>query len=1093
MAPPDSRPEPGVLVRAAVSIPAGPGAALQVFLAKCPEGTNVHQHIATIAHERLLDTLATADASVGFADDLEYLNFVELALVARLHAYACKLGSLANVFLQEILAAKTPTAEITAALNDLYDVFAALTAEKLFKTERVPLALQLCSELSLSPVETRGFIFLLICHGGVEFLTKDVRPTAALMAKFSGMSSHEFVHFLGEERVHFKQGLLGSTDAQRTKRVFTQSAMKMPEEVVAVLYRVKLTETGFLKLDKTSLAELVQKEGLVEGGGVFATAGAGEDGEDEGMEEEEEEDEEADDAEDAAAPARKKRKVQHIDPEAAPAEAAAASTAPTPVTEASPPPSGSPIPTAKLPEGAKQEDGVLPVWVPTRPPQEPTAPVTVADAGPYKDDLDYLDDVFKLLATQIRIRTTESDMKDEDPDAMQFTAPKSKQESQLRELKGRERMLKLRIERRMVKTRASPDHALPMMEALQQKRKFTNFEKMVLLLLVGNIMSHDILIAANGKYVMRGDAQRECTVGFVLYVLCESLEERVVRRKVFYKSANLLKDGLLTVTSKTYGASDLMECTVDIDRRMVDSLMGLSTEFSEIVDGSHLYSSKIPMDHVVLPSEHKDKILSTITNYDAFQRCKKRVGLDDIVSYGTGLVLLFYGPSGTGKTMLANAIARSMGRKVLLVSFQSQRARPDPGSLRFVFREAKLNDAIVFFDECDSFFESRENNPVLPSVLQELEKYNGIMILATNKAHSLDEAMNRRITLAIEFHPPDHQMRCQIWKQHMPPSLRVSDNVDWAALATDYELTGGLIKNAILTSIAQAVARENGSDNPSLRMEDLVTGAKTQLRSFFNKDLNAPNQVIPKRSFRDCIFDTNTRRKLEDVVKRYKGSKHCQTLWSFGQSEVADYNTITVLYGPSGVGKSLAAEAISYECGCVARVFNMMRAPEDYEQIFEQAAQAGAIVVFDEAQHLLDHSDRSRQLLGLMQYHAKKATRPVIFIVRTDDGERSIDPHSAGLTGPHVTIRIAPPSKAQRMQHWKRAFPKDTPVDESIDFEAIAQRDMSPGAIRNAVYFAACEASMQPPTERVVTSAILDDAIQEVKRLSRPRAESLYV
>eukprot|EP01060_Flectonema_neradi_P030007 TRINITY_DN4270_c0_g1_i4.p1 TRINITY_DN4270_c0_g1~~TRINITY_DN4270_c0_g1_i4.p1 ORF type:complete len:964 (+),score=170.94 TRINITY_DN4270_c0_g1_i4:493-3384(+) len=958
---------------------------------------------------------------------------------------------------------EVPLKLLTAAMEYLFIIISSILYHRLKATQKTPVVLRLCKELQFAPCETRAFVFLLVCHGGVDFRTfTDVRPTASSMAKFAGMNSHEFVNFLGEERTHFKQGLLGSTDS-RTKRVSTQSVLKIPEEVVSSLYLVKLTETAFLKLDKTSLADIVRDEGLIEAGFEDLELVEGDDG---SSHEEEEADAEDD----------KKRKASGR---------------------------SSPIKVRKVEEEETEKvigtltdnnfEPVLPVWNPdsTVGVLAPTSGLTISiDTGPYTHDLQYLDDVFKLLATTIRLRTTESDLKDDDPEML--VTPKSKQEAQLRELKGRERMLKLRIEKRMMKTKAAGGQ-LPRMEALQRKRGFSNFEKMVLLLLVGNIMSHDVLIAANGKYVMRGDTQRDCTVGYLLYVLCDSLEERVQRRSVFYKAAPLLKDGLLTVTSKSYGASDLMECTVDIDRRMVDSLMGLDTEFSEIVEGSHLYTAKVPLDNVVIPLEQKQSILNHITNYDAFQRCKRKIGFEEVVSYGTGLVILFYGPSGTGKTMLANAIAHKMEKKVLLVSLQQIRSSgKSPELLRFVFREAKLSNAVVFFDECDSLFESRESNPAIAALLQELEHYQGIMILATNKAHALDEAMNRRITLTMEFRAPDHQMRCEIWKKHIPPQLRVSDSVDWASLATDYELSGGLIKNALLTAISHAVSRENGNDNPMLKTEDLVLGAKTQLRSFFNKDLNQPHQLIPKRSIDDCIFDKSTRDKLIQVIQLYKGKRHIQSNWGFSDTLFGDMNCTILLYGPSGVGKSLAAEAIAYECGHVVRTLNIktLRKGHGIDQVFEQVSQSGALLVIDEAQDLLNHSDESKEMLHILHYHAKKCARPVLIIARTEK-EVTLDPVSAGLEA-FLSIKISYPTQPLRLQHWKKAFPSDTPLDASLSFDAASEKSLSPGAIKSAAFFAACRASMLPPARRVVTQAILNEALGDIERLTHRRLPSMY-
>eukprot|EP01065_Artemidia_motanka_P032128 TRINITY_DN39178_c0_g1_i1.p1 TRINITY_DN39178_c0_g1~~TRINITY_DN39178_c0_g1_i1.p1 ORF type:complete len:1090 (+),score=351.82 TRINITY_DN39178_c0_g1_i1:50-3319(+) len=1036
--------------------------------------------IELLLHSKAVETLQTADPDSPFADDLEFLTVLEYCYILQYQWYGLKAGSLGAFALREFTRLELRAAELLAIVAFCRDCLYTLADLRLHKTRKTPLALVLCEKLQLTRSETRAFLFVLINHGGVQVRTfTDARSSIASTAKFAGLNSFELLSFVGEERKHFKQGLVGVSHTDNKSRS-PQSLLKVPQEVVAALYGVKLTETEFLKLDKTSLEDLVQEEGLVCMGDMQ--------GPDDDEAEEMEEDVTSVDQDHVEPPAkrRRSRSPPRVKPDAAsPAAAAAPAARPSP-----------PVPTpatasATPPPDEEAAETVLPQWSPTI--QLSDSATISGDQGPYTHDLQYLDDMFKLLANQIRLRTTESDLKDDDPEML--VTPKSKQEAQLRELKGKERMLKVRIERRMQRTRAA-GLKLPQMEELQRQRGYTNFEKMVMLLLVGNIMSHDILIAANGKYVMRGEAQRECTVGYVLYVLCEALEERISRRCVFYKTAALLRDGLLTVTSRSCGAGDLMECTVDIDKRMVDKLMGLQTELHEVVEGSHLYAPKIGLDNVVLQKDRKDQIMSTITNYDAFQRCKKRVGLDDIVSYGNGLTMLFYGPSGTGKTMLANAIAHQMGRKVLLVSLQQVRSSGrSPELLRFVFREAKLNDAVIFFDECDAIFESRERNEVITSLLQELEKYSGLMLMATNKAQTLDQAMNRRITMAIEFQLPDHHMRCEIWRKHIPQTLRVSDGVDWAALAMDYELSGGLIKNAVLTSIASAVAREGGSDNPMLKMEDFVKGAKTQLRSFLRRDLQLSRQV-PRVGLEELILEPAIRSKLDEYVQLHKGKRHLHSVWGFSEGDFQEQNPVLFIYGPSGTGKSLIAEAIGYECGHPLHTVNVhellvkgQAQQKTVLHVYEQAKQAGAMLVLDESQDLFDFSSESRDISQLIHYYARQSSRPVVVIARTD-GQSTLDPKAAGLLA-HRTIKMGTPRAELRLEHWKKALPKSLPQD-TLGLQEVAEKPLTPGAIRSAVYFAAARAAMQPADQRVLTREFLHAAIDDVIRLREGRHASIY-
>jgi SpoVK/Ycf46/Vps4 family AAA+-type ATPase len=152
-----------------------------------------------------------------------------------------------------------------------------------------------------------------------------------------------------------------------------------------------------------------------------------------------------------------------------------------------------------------------------------------------------------------------------------------------------------------------------------------------------------------------------------------------------------------------------------------------------------------------------------------------------------------YGASGTGKTMLANAIATTAKKKVLLVNFPEIPNNSSAAIIKMLFREASINNALLFFDECESLFMKRDGlrgGTSVNMILSEIERFDGLCIMATNRPCDLDDALHRRISLAVEFKKPDHIMREEIWKKLRPPKAPLEDDIDFGLLAQKYELSG---------------------------------------------------------------------------------------------------------------------------------------------------------------------------------------------------------------------------------------------------------------------------------------------------------------
>ncbi len=196
---------------------------------------------------------------------------------------------------------------------------------------------------------------------------------------------------------------------------------------------------------------------------------------------------------------------------------------------------------------------------------------------------------------------------------------------------------------------------------------------------------------------------------------------------------------------------------------------------------------------------------------------------------------LFAGESGTGKTLAAEVIAHELGLvmyKIDLSSVVSKYIGETEKNLKTIFDEARAGNAILFFDEADALFGKRSEvkdahdryaNIEVAYLLQQIENYDGVAIMATNLRQNLDDAFTRRLDFVIDFPFPDPEYRQQIWKIHFPSRAPIAPDVDMAEIAERYRLAGGNIRNAALAAAFLAA-----SENSSITMQHIKRAVRRE-------------------------------------------------------------------------------------------------------------------------------------------------------------------------------------------------------------------------------------------------------------------------
>lgn len=229
-------------------------------------------------------------------------------------------------------------------------------------------------------------------------------------------------------------------------------------------------------------------------------------------------------------------------------------------------------------------------------------------------------------------------------------------------------------------------------------------------------------------------------------------------------------------------------------------------------------------EDVVLPAPQKRLMQQACMHVRYAHRVYREWGFERKIGYGRGLSILFAGAPGTGKTMCAQVMAKELNMEVYKINISqivSKYIGETEKNLQAVFSEARHSNCILFFDECDAIFGKRSEvkdahdrnaNVEVAYLLQQIEDYDGVCILATNLIQNIDAAFMRRITYVVNFPFPNAAMRKEIYLRTLPGEAPVDADVDWDFVARKFELSGGYIKNIVLAAafMAAAAARPIG-------------------------------------------------------------------------------------------------------------------------------------------------------------------------------------------------------------------------------------------------------------------------------------------
>ncbi|MFH1621615.1 MAG: ATP-binding protein [Candidatus Omnitrophota bacterium] len=316
--------------------------------------------------------------------------------------------------------------------------------------------------------------------------------------------------------------------------------------------------------------------------------------------------------------------------------------------------------------------------------------------------------------------------------------------------------------------------------------------------------------------------------------------------RYFNSDATLIKKALLGKDYNTRGENARVKIGLStkalnivstaLNGGEISSMEADKTSNSETI--GYVKEPEYRFDDIKLSEEIVEKVIFSLQTIKGNNL--EKLGVSQKIKKGLGTAFLFYGPSGTGKSMLAEAVAEYVGKKVLVVEYPKIMGRylgETDKNITRIFKSAEEENLVVLLDEADTLFYNRsfamEEHDIrfVNEMLQELERFKGIVVLTTNMDVLIDPALERRLSLKIKFDFPSKDLRLKIWRSHLPDNIKMAEGINFEMLAAKYDFSGGNIKNAVLN----AFRRMSSKNIETLTLDDLIFGANLEKEGMFSE------------------------------------------------------------------------------------------------------------------------------------------------------------------------------------------------------------------------------------------------------------------
>jgi SpoVK/Ycf46/Vps4 family AAA+-type ATPase len=559
-------------------------------------------------------------------------------------------------------------------------------------------------------------------------------------------------------------------------------------------------------------------------------------------------------------------------------------------------------------------------------------------------------------------------------------------------------------------------------------------------------------------YLQDDVTRKRPSVDLVLKLLAMPVEGRIAARARFSSTAPLRRHRLIElVDDPSQPATTMLSKYIKVDQRIVDNLLGF-TDLDERIQRYGKLRSRCP------PAGLEGSDADLVNGLR---------GLAAGLAPGKGMVLHLRGPYGAGKQRIAQALCAEQGMGLLVVDLPRLLAQPDArfgDAVALLMREARLQHAAPYWAGYDVLL-GEPHRALQADFLHAVEHYRGLVFLSGESPWAPAQGSRSLLYHSMLIPRPDVPRRLTDWRTTLGDYPCEEGPADLASLASKFKFTRGQIEDAAAT--AMTIARRRDAEAPRIRLPDLYEACRVHS----NQTLTAlSRKITPKFSWGDIVLPADRMMQLRDICNHMKYRDRVYAEWGFEHKLGLGKGLAVLFAGPSGTGKTMAAEIIASELGLDLYKIDLSSVVSKYigeteknlARIFSEAETSNAILFFDEADALFgkrsevrDSHDRYANievgyLLQRMEEYEGIAILATNFRKNMDE---------AFVRRLQFTVEFPFPGQEERLRIWENIWPGNSPREAELDLPSLARQfEVTGGNIRNialgAAFLAADEGGM---------------------------------